>query len=266
MTLPQTAKVRDLALDFGLPVLVFALALGFWEGAVWFYDVPPYLLPPPSLIGATLVRDWPVLAPALLVTLGTTFAALLAAIVGGVSLAILFLQWRWLERALFPFAVILQVTPVVAIAPLLIIYLSAPAAELASAFLVAFFPILANSLLGLASTDHHLVDLFQLSRASRWQTLIHLRLPSALPYFLGGLRISGGLALIGAIVAELVAGKPGAGAGLAYRIVEAGFRSNIPRMFAAVTLICLSGIAIFLLFTALSHLLLRHWHESARAH
>jgi NitT/TauT family transport system permease protein len=157
---------------------------------------------------------------------------------------------------------VLQVTPIVAIAPLLLIYLEAPSAVLVCAFLVAFFPILANTALGLASADRNLIDLFKLYRATRWQTLIYLRLPAALPYFLGGLRIGGGLALIGAIVAELAAGNAGKGAGLAFRIAEAGYRLNIPRMFAALTLISLSGIAIFALLSMLSFYLLAHWHDS----
>ena len=247
-----------------LPLLVFLAALASWEGMVWYHEIPPYVLPAPSAIAATLVKDWGTLSASLLVTLQVTFTALLLAIAGGVALAILFAQSKWIERSLFPFAVILQVTPVVAIAPLLIIYLSSPAAALVSAFLVAFFPILSNTALGLASADHNLVDLFQLTRASRWQTLVLLRLPSALPYFLGGLRISGGLALIGAIVAELVAGAAGKGSGLAYRIVESGYRLNIPRMFAALVLISLTGIVIFIALTALSNLILGRWHDSAR--
>lgn len=174
-----------------------------------------------------------------------------------------FAQWKWVERSFLPVAIILQVTPIIAIAPLLLIYLEASTAVLACAFLVAFFPILSNTALGLASTDRNLVDLFQLYRASRWRTLLLLRLPAALPYFLGGLRIGGGLALIGAIAAELAAGAAGKGAGLAFRIVEAGYRLNIPRMFAALTLISLTGIAIFLLLSVLSGYLLGRWHESA---
>ena len=197
-------------------------------------------------------------------TLQITFEALLAATVGGVALAILFARSRWVERSFFPFAVVLQVTPIVAIAPLLLVYLDANTAVLVCAFLVAFFPILSNMALGLASADHNLIDLFELYKASRWKQLILLRLPAALPYFLGGLRIAGGLALIGAIVAEIAAGSAGQGAGLAYRIVEAGYRLNIPRMFAALVLISASGILIYLVFTLLSYVLLSRWHDSAR--
>ena len=254
----------DKALGVALPVCVFLGALGFWEAVVAIKQIPPYILPAPSRIAATLVDDWGTLSASLWVTLTITFEALIAAVGGGVALAILFAQWKWVERSFFPFAVILQVTPIVAIAPLLLVYLEGGTAVLVCAFVVAFFPILSNTALGLASADHNLVDLFELYRASRWQQLIYLRQPSALPFFLGGLRIGGGLALIGAIVAEIAAGSAGQGAGLAFRIVESGYRLNIPRMFAALTLISVAGILIFLFFTALSWLLLGRWHDSAR--
>ena len=248
---------------YGPPVLVFITTLTAWESYVRLGDVPPYILPSPSLVLETLVTDRGILLPALLVTLKTTFGALAAAVAGGTGLAVLFAQWKWVERSFLPFAIVLQVTPVIAIAPLLLVYLEAPTAVLVCAFLVAFFPILANTALGLASADHNLIDLFKLYRATRWQTLVYLRLPAALPYFLGGLRIGGGLALIGAIVAELAAGNAGKGAGLAFRIAEAGYRLNIPRMFAALALISATGIAIYALFAALSRALLGRWHESA---
>ncbi len=247
-----------------LPVAILVLAVAGWEAVVQFNEIPPYILPAPSQIAATLVKDWPVLFGSLLVTLRITFLALFAAVVGGVLLAVLFAQSRWIELSFFPFAVILQVTPIVAIAPLLLIYLEPGTAVLVCAFLVAFFPILSNTALGLASADHNLRDLFDLYGASRFKQLVYLRLPAALPYFLGGLRIGGGLALIGAIVAEIAAGTAGQGSGLAFRIIESGYRLNIPRMFAALFLISVAGILIFLLFTALSHLLLHRWHESAR--
>lgn len=247
-----------------LPAIVFLGALLAWEALVRVQGIPPYILPAPSLIGATLVKDWGMLSGSLLVTLKTTLLALGLAVVGSVALAMLFAQSRWIERSFFPFAVILQVTPVVSIAPLLLIYLQPGSAVLVCAFLVAFFPILSNTALGLASADHNLVDLMTLYRASRWQTLIRLKLPAALPYFLGGLRIGGGLALIGAIVAEIAAGSAGQGSGLAFRIVEAGFRLNIPRMFAALTLISATGILIYAGLSLLSYALLHRWHDSAR--
>ena len=179
------------------------------------------------------------------------------------ALAVAFNRWRIAEFALYPYAVILQVTPVVAVAPLLLIYLPQPLAVLACAWIVAFFPVLANTTLGLNSVDRNLVALFQLYKASRWQVLLRLKLPAALPQMLAGLRIAGGLSLIGAVVAEIAAGSAGAGSGLAYRIAESGYRLNIARMFAALLLLSLAGVAIFFVLSAVSHLLLRRWHESA---
>lgn len=246
------------------PLTLAVLAIGAWDLVVRLEDIPPYILPGPELVLGSLVNDWPTLWPSLLVTLRITFMALSAAIIGGVGLAVLFSLSRWIELSLFPFAVILQVTPIIAVAPLILIYVdNASLALLLCAWIVAFFPILSNTTLGLNSADHNLRDLFELYRASRWQQLILLRLPAAMPYFLGGLRIAGGLSLIGAIVAEFAAGTAGTGSGLAYRILEAGYRLNIPRMFAALILISLTGIVIFLALTLLQHLVLRRWHESA---
>jgi NitT/TauT family transport system permease protein len=254
---------HDRILRVAIPVTVFVLALVAWEALVRINGIPHYILPSPSRIGAALVEDRAMLADALWVTLKTTIIALTLATAGGVALAILFAQARWIELSFFPFAVILQVTPIVAIAPLLLVWLDTGEAMLVCAFIVAFFPILSNTALGLASADHNLRDLMKLYGASRWQDLMLLRLPAALPYFLGGLRIGGGLALIGAIVAEIAAGTTGKGAGLAVRIVEAGYRLNIPRMFAALFLISITGVIIYLALSLLSHLLLRRWHESA---
>ena len=223
------------------------------------------MLPGPGLVFTTLISDGVLLMNSLWVTLSITFEAFVFAAVGGVALAIAFNQWRVFEYSFYPYAVILQVTPVVAIAPLLLIYLPQPLAVLACAWIVAFFPVLANTTLGLNSVDHNLLALFELYKASRWQILWNLKLPSALPQMLAGLRIAGGLSLIGAVVAEIAAGSAGAGSGLAYRIAESGYRLNIPRMFAALLLLSFAGVAIFFALSALSHLALRRWHESELA-
>ena len=246
------------------PLAIGLAALAIWELVVRLNHIPHYILPGPLLVLQALIEDRGILLPSLLITLQITFMALGVAILGGVGLAILFSLSKWVELSFFPFAVILQVTPIIAIAPLILIYVdNTYAALLICAWIVAFFPILANTTLGLNSADHNLIDLFELYGASRWQTLWHLRLPSAMPYFLGGLKIAGGLSLIGAIVAEFAAGTAGTGSGLAYRILEAGYRLDIPRMFAAVFLISLTGILIFTAFSLLAHLILRRWHESA---
>jgi NitT/TauT family transport system permease protein len=246
-----------------LPVIVLAAGVAAWELVVRLKEIPPYVLPAPSVVFQTLVSDWSVLAQSLLTTLSTTLEGFLAAAIGGIVLALLFNQSKWLEYSLFPYAVILQVTPVIAIAPLLLIYLPQQTAVVACAWIVAFFPVLSNTTLGLNSVDRNLAGLFQLYGASRMQTLRYLKLPAALPYILGGLRIAGGLSLIGAVVAEIAAGSAGAGSGLAYRIAESGYRLNIPRMFAALLLLSAAGIVIYALLALTSHLVLRRWHESA---
>ncbi len=255
--------MSDRLLRLALPILVLALGVVLWDAVVRLNQIPPYILPGPMLVFSTLVNDGALLGKSLLVTLITTFEGFVLAAIGGIGLAILFSQSRLIEYSLYPYAVILQVTPIVAIAPLLLIYLPQQLAVLACAWIVAFFPVLANTTLGLNSVDHNLLALFRLYKASRWQMLWQLKLPAALPQMMAGLRIAGGLSLIGAVVAEIVAGSAGAGSGLAYRIAESGYRLNIPRMFAALLLLAVAGIVIFFALSALSHLVLRHWHESA---
>jgi NitT/TauT family transport system permease protein len=251
-------------LAFAAPYLFGILFLGGWEAMVRIKEIPAYLLPGPTLIVQTLFTDFDLLLPNLIVTLKTTVLAFIAAAVGGLLLGLLFTLSRWIERTLFPYAVILQVTPIVAIAPLIIIWSNdTQIALLICAWIVAFFPIVSNTAVGLNSTDRNLIDLYRLYGASKMQTLLLLKLPSALPYYLAGLRISGGLALIGAVVAEFVAGTGGTQSGLAYRILESGYRLEIPRMFAALLLISITGIVIFACLSLFSRFVLRNWHESA---
>lgn len=261
MSAQDTAATKLARVALPLAILVVLVAL--WEAAVRIRGIPPYILPAPSLILQTLIKDWSILFASLLTTLLTTLEGFVAAAVGGIALALLFSRSKWVEYSLLPYAVILQVTPVIAIAPLLLIYLPQHAAVVVCAWIVAFFPVLANTTLGLKSVDRNLTGLFQLYGASRSQTLRYLKLPSALPYILGGLRIAGGLSLIGAVVAEIAAGSAGAGSGLAYRIAESGYRLNIPRMFAALLLLSVAGIVIYMVLSLVSHLVLRRWHESA---
>jgi NitT/TauT family transport system permease protein len=255
--------MSDRALRIGLPALVLAAGVLLWDLVVRIFAIPPFVLPAPGLVLTTLIVDGGLLWHSLLVTLLTTFEGFALAALGGIGLAVLFNQSRLVEYSFYPYAVILQVTPVVAIAPLLLIFLPQPLAVLACAWIVAFFPVLANTTLGLNSIDHNLLALFDLYKASRWQVLWNLKLPSALPQTLAGLRIAGGLSLVGAVVAEIAAGSAGAGSGLAYRIAESGYRLNVPRMFAALLLLSLAGVAIFFALSAVSHLMLRRWHESA---
>jgi NitT/TauT family transport system permease protein len=259
----RSEKIMKIA-KWALPSLVLILAIGAWQAYVMIAQVPHYILPSPWKVAVTLVQDWPVLWPALLITGRLTLLALILAVLGGVLLSVAFTQSRWIEMSLFPYAVILQVTPVVAIAPLLQIYVdSAFVAALICAWIVAFFPILSNTIIGLKSADHNLQDLFTIYEASAWQRLRFLSGPSALPYFLGGLKIAGGLALIGAVVAEFVIGRAGTGLGLASTLLEASYRFNFGRLYAALVLISLMGVVIFALMSVVSHLCLYRWHESA---
>ncbi|SEI17917.1 ABC transporter permease [Tardiphaga sp. OK245] len=245
------------------PVVVFVAGIVLWDLVVRIGEIPPYLLPGPVLVFQTLIADWSILSESLGVTLLTALEGFIAAAVGGIALALLFNQSKWLEYSLLPYAIVLQVTPVIAIAPLMLIYLPQQTAVVVCAWIVAFFPVLANTTLGLNSVDRNLAGLFQLYRASRWQVLRYLKLPAALPFILGGLRIAGGLSLIGAVAAEIAAGAAGAGSGLAYRISESSYRLNIPRMFAALLLLSVAGIVIYMLLALVSHIVLRRWHESA---
>ena len=247
-----------------IPFIMVALAIGLWQLHITVNEVPRYIMPAPGDVIAALYTDWGTLSPSLLVTLRITFLALAIALVGGVGLAIILVQSKWIELAIFPFAVILQVTPMIAIAPLLIIYMpDTQSALLTCAFVVAFFPILSNMVAGLKSVDHNLLNLFELYGASRWQTLLYLKLPASLPYFAAGLRIGGGLSLIAAVVAEFAAGSAGKGAGLAFRLLESGYRLNYPRLYAALILLMVTGVAIFAATSLIAWLLLHRWHESA---
>jgi NitT/TauT family transport system permease protein len=255
---------RGRLLRMSLPLLVGLLFLVGWEVFVRVYAMPVYILPGPIRIAQRLVEEWGTLSDSLLVTLQVTFGALLFAILGGGGLAVLFAQSKWIEASFFPYAVILQVTPIIAIAPLILIYIrNTEVALLVCAWIVAFFPILSNTTLGLNSVDPNFLDLMQLYRAKRWQVLWFLRMPGAMPYFLGGLKIAGGLSLIGAVVAEFTAGTATAGTGLAYRILESSYRLDIPRMYAGLVLLSLTGVLIFAAFSFLSWLLLHRWHDSA---
>ena len=245
------------------PVAVAIVLLAAWQLAVMFYEVPSYLVPSPLRIAQTMIEDRDLLLGSLWVTAEIALTALAIAVLAGVATALLFAQSRIIEASLLPYAILLQVTPIVAIAPLIIIWVKdTHVALVLCAVVVAIFPIISSTSVGLRSIDPGLADLFRMSRATRLQTLVRLRIPSALPYFFAGLRVASGLALIGAVVAEFVAGTGGQGAGLAYQILMAGIQLNVPRLFAALVLITLAGIALYTSVGVASHVLLTRWHES----
>jgi NitT/TauT family transport system permease protein len=263
----RRADVRRLRwIEWLAPIGVALAVLALWQALVVAYRVPVYLVPSPIAVAHALVTDWPLLSRSLVVTLTIALSALALATLLGAATALVFVQSRWLELSLFPYAVLLQVTPIVAIAPLIVIWVHDIRAALTlCAVVVAIFPVISNTTLGLRSVDPGLLDLFRLYGAGRWQVLWRLRVPAALPYFFGGLRIASGLALIGAVVAEFVAGTGGQGAGLAYQILLAGLQLNVPRLFAALVLITVTGVGLYAAVLALSWVALRRWHESALA-
>ena len=260
----MNARSRETLLRIVVPIAVVIALIVLWQLIIIINDIPQYILPGPLAVAGSLYNDWGTLSPALWVTTRITLEALALALIGGVSMAIFLVQSKWIETAFYPITVVLQVTPVVAISPLILIY--APTTQIAlliCAFLVAFFPILSNMVQGLKSVDHNLLNLYDLYGASRWQSLIYLKLPASLPYFLTGLRIGGGLALIAAVVAEFAAGSAGAGSGLAFRLLESQYRMNIPRLFAALVLLSALGVVIFAITSFISWFFLHRWHESS---
>ncbi len=264
----EAARLRARRIEsiaaWALPLAVFVILVGGWQLAVWAFDTPAYILPGPIDVIEKLIEKFGTLAASWWTTFRITVAALALATVGGAGLAILFTQSRWVEQALIPYVVVLQVTPIIAIAPLIFLYIDSHIVRvLFVAWIVAFFPILSNTALGMKSADHNLRDLMTIYGASRWQRLRYLQLPTALPNFLAGLRIAGGLSLIGAVVAEFTMGSGGNAAGLAFRILEASYRLRVPDMFAALLLVILTGVAIYLILSALTWWLLHKWHESA---
>jgi NitT/TauT family transport system permease protein len=264
MSVVKPSSSPSRAARFAVSALAAIVLLALWEGIVRWFHVPPFVMPGPIAILRSLVTDWPILSRGLWVTLEVTGLALILAVVLGVLLSLVVTQSPWIEASLYPYMVAMQVTPIIAIAPLIILWVdNLKAGLIACAWLIAFFPIVSNTTAGLKSADRGLEDLLHLYGASRWQMFRYVRMPGAIPYFLAGLRISGGLALVGAVAAEFVAGTGGQGGGLAFRILEAGYTMNIPRMFAALSLISLAGLAIHITLSWVSELCLRRWHESA---
>ena len=250
-------------ISIAAPVAIGLVFLALWHALVVISAVPSYIVPGPLLVLETMLQDWDSLYDSLLITLQVTGSALGLAVLLGSLLSILFVQSRLLESALLPYAVILQVTPLVAIAPLIIIWVNEPYDALVICATVAcIFPVIANTTVGLRSVDAGLLDLFRLYGASRTQILLRLRIPSAAPYFFAGLRVATALALIGAVVAEFVAGTGGTRSGLAYQILQSGLQLKIPQLFAALFLITATGVLLFLLVNWVSRLALRRWHES----
>ena len=248
-------------LSFMAPIITFLLLLCAWELIVNFQNIPKYILPAPTDIFASLILNYSDLLRSTFITFRITFFAFMIASLLAIFIAILFSQSKIIELSLYPIAVIFQVTPVVAIAPLILIWVGLDNAEFAIlilAIIVAFFPVLANTNLGIRSVEKNLSELFSLYEANRFQRLFKLQLPYALPFILTGMKTSIGLALIGSVVAEFVAGS-GTSTGLAWRIIEAGNRLDVPKLFAALILLVILGVILFLIMSLLEKILLKRW-------
>jgi NitT/TauT family transport system permease protein len=243
------------------PFVLIALLMAAWEVACRALAVPVYFLPPPSAVAQALAGDWAGLLRSAWNTLSMALVALLVASLLAQALALVVALSPILERAVRPLAVVLQVTPVVAIAPLVLIWAGldhAGRAIVGLAAVVAFFPIFSGAVTGLKATDPDLERLFDLYGASPLQRLVRLRLPSAVPYLLEGHKVAAGLAVIGAVVAEFVAGSGGA-QGLAWRILEAGNRLQTAKMFAALVVLGLLGALLHAVLEAAERVGLRWW-------
>jgi NitT/TauT family transport system permease protein len=249
------------ALSILAPLALIAVLLGIWEAACHLLALPSYLLPPPSQIAAATIDNLPLLAQAAWNTLSTALLALVWASVLACLLALVVAINPLIEQAVQPIVTTLQVTPIIAIAPLMTIWAGLDHPEraiLALAVVVAFFPIFSGALTGLKSADPDLERLFDLYGASRLQRLLRLRLPSSVPFLLQGHKVAAGLALVGAVVAEFVAGSGGA-QGLAWRIVEAQHRLETAKMFGALVVLAAMGIALYGLMQAAEQAILRRW-------
>ena len=243
------------------PILLVAVLLGLWETACRLTGVPAYFLPAPSAVAAAMAQDWALLLGSAWKTLSTALLALAFASLIACSLALIISTNRLLEKAVQPLAVALQVTPVVAIAPQVVIWagLAHPDRAIISlAVIVAFFPIFSGALTGLKSTDPDLERLFDLYGATPWQKLQRLRIPSATPFILEGHKVAGGLAVIGAVVAEFVAGSGGS-QGLAWRILESSNRLQTAKTFASVIVLSLMGALLHAVLQASEQAILRRF-------
>lgn len=249
------------ALDILVPIAFTALLLAGWEIACRALHVQPYLLPPPSAVARALVDNWAVLALAAWRTLSTALIALIIASLIAQALAGLVALSPLADRAIRPLASVIQVTPVVAIAPLVLIWAGLDHPEralVALAVLVAFFPIFSGAVSGLRAADPDLQRLFDLYGAGRWQRLTRLQIPSAIPFLLEGHKVGAGLAIIGAVVAEFGAGSGGA-RGLAWQILDAGNKLQTARMIAALVMLGVMGVVLHAALEALERRALRWW-------
>ncbi|MDT2046973.1 ABC transporter permease [Priestia flexa] len=245
------------------PVIVFMLFMLFWQFGTQLLQIPPYLLPKPMDIVEAAVMNWSNLSSAVIRTITESMLGFMFSVIGGVIGALLMSSSKLLERSLYPYAILLQTIPIVAIAPIIVIWFgSGMNAIVIIAFTIGFFPMLSNTLIGLNATDRGMINLLKLYQASPWQIMWKVRIPAALPYIMAGLKISCTLAVVGAIVGEYIAGIGGGDGGLGYAITVASSRMETAYLFACGISASILGVGFFLLVNLFSKLLLGSWHES----
>lgn len=246
------------------PILALIIFLSLWQFVPIMLDIKPFILPKPTDVVEAAIDNWHLLWPAMQVTIFESVIGFLLSAVVGIGISILLASSRVLEISLYPYAVILQTIPVVAIAPIVVIWFGSGFNSIVIiSFLIGFFPVVSNTLMGLNSVDKNMGDLFKLYNASKWQTMFKLRIPAAMPFIMSGLKISCTLAIIGSITGEYIAGIGGGKGGLGYAITVAAVQLKTPYLFACAISGALFGIVFYLLVSYLSRLVLKSWHESA---
>jgi len=255
---------QKLNLKYFGPILALAIFLSLWQFIPALLDIKPFILPKPTDVVAAAVEDWHLLWPATQITIFESVIGFVLSAIVGIGISVLLASSRVLEISLYPYAVILQTIPIVAIAPIIVIWFGSGFNSIVIiSFLIGFFPIVSNTLMGLNSVDKNMSDLFKLYNANKWQTMFKLRIPAAMPFILSGLKISCTLAIIGSITGEYIAGIGGGKGGLGYAITVAAVQLKTPYLFACAITGALFGIVFYLLVSMVSRLILKSWHESA---
>lgn len=246
------------------PIVAFVVVVALWQLIPSWLGMKPFILPKPTDVAKAAAEDWPILWEAVRITIIESVIGFLLSAVIGIGISVLLASSVILERSIYPYAIILQTIPVVAVAPLVVIWFGAGYNSIVViAFLIGFFPVISNSLMGLNSVDKQMDELFTLYNASKWQKMWKLRLPAALPYMMAGLKISCTLSIVGAIVGEYVAGIGGGKGGLGYAITIAAVQMKTPFLFACGITAALLGISFYLVVSLISKRMLGYWHESA---
>ncbi|USK61418.1 ABC transporter permease [Peribacillus asahii] len=246
------------------PIIALIAFLSLWQSIPALLGIKPFILPKPTDVLHAALTDWHLLWPAIQITVIESIIGFLLSATIGIFVSILLASSKVLEISIYPYAIILQTIPVVAIAPIVVIWFGAGFnAIVIISFLIGFFPVISNTLMGLNSVDKNMGELFTLYNASKWKKMWKLRIPSAMPYIMAGLKVSCTLSIVGAIVGEYVAGIGGGKGGLGYAITVAAIQLKTPYLFACGIASALLGIGFYLLVSLIAHLMLRSWHESA---